>query len=207
MDEPLGALDADFRTEMRAELKRLHMEQGATTVYVTHDQVEAMAMGDRIVVMSEAVVQQAGSPAEVYYRPSNLFVARFIGSPGMNLLTGSYVDRVVQLAGARYTPPAEWEASLGQSVGREGKVIVGFRPESAWLSDEGALAGEVYGSDRHGAYDVLQVSMDGELVGIRSPRGVDYAVGEPARFDIDPEMVRFFDPETQRALVRSVHHE
>ena len=90
MDEPLGALDAEFREVMRAEIKRLHLSQHATTVYVTHDQIEAMAMGDRIVVMSNAVVQQIGTPQEVYHNPANLFVARFIGSPGMNLLAGSY---------------------------------------------------------------------------------------------------------------------
>jgi multiple sugar transport system ATP-binding protein len=86
MDEPLGALDAEFRESMRAEIKRLHLRLHATTVYVTHDQVEAMAMADRIVVMSAAEVQQVGTPAQVYYDPSNLFVARFIGSPGMNLV-------------------------------------------------------------------------------------------------------------------------
>ena len=88
MDEPLGALDAEFRQTMRAEIKQLHIDQHATTVYVTHDQVEAMAMGDRIVVMSDAEIQQVGTPAEVYYDPANLFVARFIGSPGMNLVPG-----------------------------------------------------------------------------------------------------------------------
>ena len=100
MDEPLGALDADFRAIMRAEIKRLHLAQHATTVYVTHDQIEAMAMGDRIVVMSNAEVQQIGTPAEVYYNPSNLFVARFIGSPGMNLVARRYdAGGVVVLAG------------------------------------------------------------------------------------------------------------
>ena len=91
MDEPLGALDADFREQMRAEIKRLHIRLNATSVYVTHDQVEAMAMADRIVVMSKAAVQQIGTPAEVYYDPANLFVANFIGSPGMNLIKGKCV--------------------------------------------------------------------------------------------------------------------
>ena len=89
MDEPLGALDADFRETMRAEIKKMHIAEKATTVYVTHDQIEAMAMGDRIVVMSAAVVQQVGAPFDVYYNPANLFVARFIGSPGMNLIQGA----------------------------------------------------------------------------------------------------------------------
>ncbi len=109
MDEPLGALDADFRETMRAEIKRLHIIQHATTVYVTHDQIEAMAMGDRIVVMSAAEIQQVGTPGEVYDNPANLFVARFIGSPGMNLVSGSHADGVVRMPGDnRFNVPAGW---------------------------------------------------------------------------------------------------
>lgn len=86
LDEPIGTLDSQFREEMRTELKRLHVDVGATTVYVTHDQFEAMAMGDRIAIMNEGVLQQIGEPHEVYSNPANLFVANFIGSPGMNFL-------------------------------------------------------------------------------------------------------------------------
>ncbi len=112
MDEPLGALDADFREQMRAEIKRLHIRLHATSVYVTHDQIEAMAMADRIVVMSNAAVQQIGTPAEVYYDPANLFVANFIGSPGMNLVKGKFVDGVVQLPGDhRLSVPESWKAA------------------------------------------------------------------------------------------------
>ena len=85
MDEPIGALDAKLREEMRAELKRLHIENDATTVYVTHDQVEAMALADRIAIMNEGVLQQVGTPSEVYHHPANLFVAQFVGSPVMNV--------------------------------------------------------------------------------------------------------------------------
>jgi multiple sugar transport system ATP-binding protein len=113
MDEPLGALDADLRETMRAEIRALQLRQKATTVYVTHDQIEAMAMGDRIVVMSNAVVQQVGSPLEVYANPANTFVARFIGSPGMNLVSGHYDGSVIQLPGEnRYTVPAEWNTAV-----------------------------------------------------------------------------------------------
>ena len=105
MDEPLGALDADFRETMRAEIKALHIAQKATTVYVTHDQIEAMAMGDRIVVMSDAAIQQIGTPAEVYHNPANLFVANFIGSPGMNLVKCHYSDGKIHLpGGSEYIP-------------------------------------------------------------------------------------------------------
>ena len=85
MDEPIGALDAKLREEMRAEIKRLHMKQGSTTIYVTHDQVEAMSLADRIVIMHEGVLQQVGTPEEVYAHPANLFVAQFVGSPVMNV--------------------------------------------------------------------------------------------------------------------------
>ena len=119
MDEPLGALDAELRESMRAEIKKLHIAQHATTVYVTHDQVEAMAMGDRIVVMSEAEVQQVGTPTEVYYDPANLFVAHFIGSPGMNLVPGKYADGVVHLeGGSDLRRPGSLEPALGRIAER-----------------------------------------------------------------------------------------
>ena len=207
MDEPLGALDADFRETMRAEIKRLHIVQNATTVYVTHDQVEAMAMADRIVVMSEAEIQQVGTPAEVYHKPANLFVARFIGSPGMNLVRGHYADGVVHMPGAdnHYSVPPDWRRALDEALGGEGEVIVGFRPEAAIVSDEGTLAGQVYASDLHGAYTMLHVNMnEHDIIHIRSDRLVLHPIGTPVRFDINPEMVRFFDPRTEKAISREV---
>jgi multiple sugar transport system ATP-binding protein len=216
MDEPLGALDADAREAMRAEIKRLHLAQGATTVYVTHDQIEAMAMGDRIVVMSDAVIQQVGSPAEVYHDPANLFVARFIGSPGMNLLPGRYVAQagshgVVHLAGGnRYTVPPAWNAALRRQLGDEGEVVLGFRPEAGGVADGGPLVAQVYATDLHGAYTMLHLSFEAaagaesELVHIRASRGIRYAIEETVRFDLAPEMVRFFDPQTEAALSREV---
>jgi multiple sugar transport system ATP-binding protein len=205
MDEPLGALDAEFRETMRAEIKRLHILQHATTVYVTHDQIEAMAMGDRIVVMSSAVVQQVGTPTDVYYDPANLFVARFIGSPGMNLITGHFADGAVKMPGADncYPVPPAWRPALQQALGGEKDVIVGFRPEAAQIRPEGALAGEVYASDMHGAYTVLHVNMNGnDIVHIRGDRQTFYPIGAPVRFDLNPEMVRFFNPEMEAAIRR-----
>ena len=204
MDEPLGALDADFRETMRAEIKRLHIEQKATTVYVTHDQIEAMAMGDRIVVMSDAVVQQVGTPADVYHKPTNLFVARFIGSPGMNLITGQYADGVVSLPGSnKITVSPGWRAAIEEAVGSAGDVIVGFRPEAAMTSHDGTLAGQVYATDMHGAYTMLHLNLnEHDIVHVRSDRLVSYPIGAPARFDISPEMMRFFDPKTEMAITR-----
>jgi multiple sugar transport system ATP-binding protein len=204
MDEPLGALDTDFRESMRAEIKRLHLDQHATTVYVTHDQIEAMAMGDRIVVMSNAQVQQVGTPAEVYYDPSNLFVARFIGSPGMNLIPAHYREGTIHFSGSnRYTPPAEWRPILQNSVGEGGEVIVGFRPEAAQIKAEGQITGEVYASELYGAYTMLHASLnEQDLAHIRSDRLNRHPIGTMVRFDLEPEMVRFFNPKTELALKR-----
>lgn len=214
MDEPLGALDADFRETMRAEVKRLHISQEATTVYVTHDQIEAMAMGDRIVVMSDAEIQQVGTPAEVYHDPANLFVARFIGSPGMNLVSGRYADGVVHLPGSnRYDVSNGWHTVLPRGLGGSGDVddavVAGFRPEAARINEEGAIAGKVYAIELLGAYTMLHVNLDdGEseindsVVHIRSDRQTRYPIGTAVRFDLDPEMVRFFNPETETAISR-----
>jgi len=185
MDEPLGALDAEFREAMRAEIKRLHLAQNATSVYVTHDQVEAMAMGDRIVVMSNAVVQQVGTPSQVYHNPANLFVANFIGSPGMNLVAGKYDDGVVHLdGGSAYPVPVGWKPALSTAL-RSDDVIIGFRPEAAQVGEAGALSGVVYTSDLHGAYTMLHASLEGEagrnvedkIVHIRAPREVAHTMG------------------------------
>jgi multiple sugar transport system ATP-binding protein len=204
MDEPLGALDAEFRETMRAEIKRLHIDQHATTVYVTHDQIEAMAMADRIVVMSNAVVQQAATPYEVYHNPSNLFVARFIGSPGMNLVEGFYEDGVVVLPGSNTFPVDDaWRSALTESIGKSGRVIVGFRPEAARVGASGTLAGKTYASDLHGGFRMLHIELShDQIVHVRAGRDIRYDIGDNLRFEIDPAMVRFFDPQSEMALHR-----
>ena len=205
MDEPLGALDADFRERMRAEIKQLHINQEATTVYVTHDQIEAMAMSDRIVVMSAAEVQQVGTPAEVYHDPANLFVARFIGSPGMNLAGATFHGGLVHFPNSnQYRPPEQWRSALQQAdLPGEGQVVIGFRPEAAQTSETGQLVGEVYASELYGAYTMLHVSLNEDtILHIRSDRLERHPIGEPVRFDLNPEMVRFFDPATELAIPR-----
>lgn len=203
MDEPLGALDADFREKMRGEIKRLHISQNATTIYVTHDQIEAMAMGDRIVVMSDAEIQQVGTPAEVYFDPANLFVARFIGSPGMNLVSGRYADGVLHLPGENsYDVPENWQRKLERSLAGD-EVILGFRPEAAIVSVDGPLKADVYADELYGAHTMLHMSMNGggeTIVHARALRGLGLQMGDNVRFDIDPEMVRFFEPETESTI-------
>lgn len=205
MDEPLGALDAEFRETMRVEIKQLHIDQGATTVYVTHDQIEAMAMSDRIVIMSNAVVQQVGTPTEVYYNPSNLFVARFIGSPGMNLIRGKYYAGEVHLPGDnRYVLPEVWRGALEEGLPADGSVVVGFRPEAVLLDGAQPLRSNVYADDLHGGYNMLHLELErGEIVHARAGRDVNASIGQPFNFGLDPAMVRFFHPETERAIMSS----
>ncbi len=202
MDEPLGALDAEFRESMRAEIKRLHIDQNATSVYVTHDQVEAMAMGDRIVVMSNAEVQQADTPMEVYSSPANLFVARFIGSPGMNLIEGKYADGVVHLVGDnRYAVPESWRNILKTSLPSDGRVIVGFRPEAVEVHNAGQIHSSTFANDLHGGYTMLHLQLDRDhIVHVRAGREMRYQLNDKVNFDIKPDMVRFFHPETEKAL-------
>jgi multiple sugar transport system ATP-binding protein len=208
MDEPLGALDAEFRETMRAEIKQLHIDQHATTVYVTHDQVEAMAMSDRIVVMSNAEIQQVGSPADVYHNPANLFVARFIGSPGMNLITGQYSQGVFHMPGTHNSieAPPECRPFIGDELGGEGELILGCRPEAATIKADGKLVGEVYATELQGAYTMLHVNInEHEIVHIRADRTVNYPIGATVHFDIDPKMMRFFNPATEKAIRREVN--
>jgi multiple sugar transport system ATP-binding protein len=203
MDEPLGALDADFRETMRSEIKRLHVLQHATTVYVTHDQIEAMAMGDRIVVMSEAVIQQIGTPSEVYNDPANLFVARFIGSPGMNLVKGAFSDGVVKMSGLdnRYTVPEKWQKALKAGADSNSEVIIGFRPEAAQINETGQLVGCVYATEMHGSSTVLHLMInENEIVHVRTNRLTPYPIDTMVHFDINPQMVRFFNPQTEAAI-------
>jgi multiple sugar transport system ATP-binding protein len=206
MDEPLGALDAEFRENMRGEVKRLHITQKATTVYVTHDQVEAMAMGDRILVMSNAEVQQIGTPAQVYYDPANLFVARFIGSPGMNLVKGALSDGQAHLPGGnRYSLSETWRSDLDRGLKGGDQVILGFRPEAAAVKEDGMLAGEVYATDLHGAYTMLHVNInEHEIIHIRSDRLAHYPIGTKVRFDLNPGMIRFFDPVSEKKISTEV---
>ena len=176
MDEPLSNLDAKLRVEMRAEISRIQRNLAVTTIYVTHDQVEAMTMGDRVAVMRGGHLQQVASPQELYDRPANLFVAEFIGSPAMNLIRASLVrsDGIVQVqfAGGSLTVPEsafETRPGLASYEGRE--VVVGIRPEDL---EDAALA-------REGAHDVLAVEID-----IREDMGSEVF----AHFAVDAEPVQ-----------------
>jgi ABC-type sugar transport system ATPase subunit len=179
LDEPLSNLDAKLRTELRAELKRLHRRLGTTMVYVTHDQIEAMTLGDRIAVMNRGRLQQVGSPDEIYRRPCNLFVGRFVGSPAMNLLPGPLVGR-----GADVTAGVRPEA-----MHRAGEVAAGIPLELVTDVVE-PLGSDVY---VHG-------SAGGEAVVARLPGNVQVSPGDRLALAVDPADLHIFDRATEQRL-------
>ena len=195
MDEPLSNLDAQLRLQMRIEIKRLQKQLAVTTLYVTHDQVEAMTMADMVAVMHDGRLQQLATPADLYARPANLFVARFCGSPPMNVLKGEVtVRRLHARAGARSTSGA---ASV------RGPAMLGFRPEHAAMVAPGApdsLAGEVYVVEPLGNETLITIALGDDLVNLRAAAGVDPAIG--TRIGLLPERGRLhlFDSETGAAI-------
>ena len=207
MDEPIGALDAKLREEMRAEIKRLHLKQGSTTIYVTHDQIEAMSLADRIVVMHEGRLQQVGSPQEVYARPTNMFVARFVGSPVMNI-----VDATVEAAGGRarvrVAGAAEGFAFPEELLGRlnghgAGSLALGVRPEGLLVSHEageGALPVEAHIIEPLGAYDIVDLQVGDEMLRARTRSGYVNRPGSRVHVRIDPAQAHFFDTASGNAL-------
>ena len=196
-DEPLGTLDADRRGEMCAFLRARQLEQRVTTVYVTHDQDEAMRLADRVVVMSEGEILQVGPPQDVYDDPATLFVARFLGSPGMNLLPGEirreHGKAVFRAAGS--TAPIE----LGRFAAA-GPAVLGFRPERARLDAEGPLSGRVAIDAFHGACRYAHVDGPSGRFAVRTPAGSPPATGESVRVAIEEEGLRFFDVDSGRRL-------
>ena len=194
MDEPLSNLDAQLRAHMRIELKRLQRELRVTTLYVTHDQVEAMTMADLIVVIRDGRLQQIGTPAQIYGKPANLFVATFCGSPPMNILDGEVADGAFQHeAGA-----------LSLSGGaRAGRARLGFRPEHARLVEPGTpgtLAGEIYVVEPLGNETLVTVKAADSLINLRAPSGFERPIGDPCAVQPEPGHLHLFDAETGATL-------
>ncbi len=194
-DEPLSNLDAALRVQMRIEIARLHQELQATMIYVTHDQIEAMTMADRIVVLRAGKIEQVGSPLELYHYPANTFVAGFIGSPKMNLTpakvktAGSDGVAIVLPGGGEATVPVEpRNASSGNSV------TVGLRPESLKLADAGPLSGTVAVVEHLGGETLVYVDVgEGHLVTVRAAGSAPVSVGERVRLGVDAAEAKLFD--------------
>jgi multiple sugar transport system ATP-binding protein len=194
MDEPLSNLDALLRQQMRIELKRLQRELEVTTLYVTHDQVEAMTMADLVAVMRDGRLQQLAEPKELYVRPANLFVARFCGAPPMNVVAG-------ELAEGAFRHPAGTVAV--ERAARPGRTQLGFRPEHATLVEPGAadaLDGELYVVEPLGNETLAAIRLGEDLVNVRLP--ADFAGSAGERVGVRPERghLHLFDPDTGDAL-------
>ena len=203
MDEPLGALDAEFREHMAEELRALHDRMGATTVYVTHDQLEAMQMGDKIVVMNNAVVEQFGTPQQVYDTPATMFVADFIGSPAMNFLraTGSIAPGATEIQLPDY--------AAGIPTQREGadSLIFGVRPENISLTNEGGLRGTVKATEYLGTTQIVSLDTEAGPLKARVPSTAAVKTGEAVGLTFKSETVTLFDETTGRALRSSLNEE
>jgi multiple sugar transport system ATP-binding protein len=209
MDEPIGALDAKLREEMRTELKRLHLENDTTTVYVTHDQVEAMSLADRIAVMNEGVLQQVGTPTDVYRYPANLFVAQFVGSPVMNIAKARVKAnggeaRVVIGDGAGVF---EFPAALGERVAAahstDTDLTLGVRPEGVLVARQataGYIPVEAHIIEPLGAYDIVDLKLGGQFLRARTASGYVDRAGDTVWARLDETQTHFFNSSTGESL-------
>jgi multiple sugar transport system ATP-binding protein len=206
-DEPLSNLDAKLRVQMRVELKRLHERLNTTAIYVTHDQVEAMTLGDRVVVMKDGVVQQVGEPMTLYAKPSNRFVASFIGSPAMNFiavrLVQAHGDLWAESPGLRVKVPPMKQESLGRHAG--GRVVLGVRPEALRVANgsdgpDYAIESTVEVVEPLGSEILLDVRVGENPLVARLDPGTRVKVHEIVRLALDPERLHFFDFESEAAL-------
>ena len=216
MDEPLSNLDAKLRVQTRTQIAALQRQLGVTTLYVTHDQTEALTMGDRIAVIKLGVLQQVGAPTELYDRPANVFVAGFIGSPSMNINTYPVVDGKAKIGDDTITLPTEVVDKLTAEDG--GKIVLGFRPEDASLASDadpdafkldvlnvedlgsdGYIYGNIVTGDSDSSQDTM-MSDQNKMTTVRvNPRQLP-KVGDTVRIHIDPTKMHLFSPATEMRL-------
>ena len=212
MDEPLSNLDAKLRVQMRAEIAKIHEKVGATTIYVTHDQTEAMTMATRIVIMKDGHIQQIGSPKEVYNFPANIFVGGFIGSPAMNFLRGRYMDGnfVIEADKTQRKIVIELNDELRQNIqGYEGEeVILGIRPEDIYV--DGPITEKYPNATTEVECDVVELLghelivygyMNSQRIIVKTGAIHDIQVHDKVNFTFDMNKVHFFDPVTTNRLV------
>ena len=211
MDEPLSNLDAKLRNQMRAEIIKLRQRINTTFIYVTHDQTEAMTLGDRIVIMKDGVIQQIGTPQEVFDHPANLFVAGFIGMPQMNFydaeLTQENGSYAVTLDGAKVVLSGEKQANLKKNNVKPGPITLGVRPEHLLLSgsEDNAIRGTVDVSEMMGSAVHLHVSACGRDTIMIVPTteiesSAAFTIGSPIAFTFSGSTAHLFDRETQKNL-------
>lgn len=212
MDEPLSNLDALLRVKMRSELKKLQRRIKVTTIYVTHDQVEAMTMGDRIAVMNKGRIQQVGTPREIYLKPANVFVAGFVGTPQMNFFEAKVVirDKEVVLASRDYEVPlgSEYIDELKSYNGRE--VIVGIRPEHIYPEElapptverKAFIEGTVDFVEALGSDTIVHVNTGSKILVVKISGSHHYSIGSSIRIVLDLNRIHVFDKESERSILR-----
>jgi len=188
MDEPLSNLDAKLRVSTRAQIKNLSHELAVTTVYVTHDQIEAMTLADRVVVMEKGIVQQVGSPTEIYDRPANSFVASFIGSPAMNLIEG-------HLQNGRFTAPG---VEIDELRGPDGPVTLGFRAEDAQIAQEGSgqIRAPIYSIELLGDATMVTIRINEALVSVKADKGFRATIHDEVSIEVRTKICHLFDHQT-----------
>jgi multiple sugar transport system ATP-binding protein len=199
-DEPLSNLDASLRASTRQEIASLHRRLKGTMIYVTHDQVEAMTLGDRICVMHDGKVAQVGPPLEVYHRPSSVFVARFMGSPAMNIVPAQ-VDTVDNNATATVGCRV---FDLGRRAACSGSVLLGFRPEDiSIVSSESGVCAKVTAVELLGAETIVSAILDeGSVIAVRVPRDLTARPGDLIGLRLAPDALHLFNPQTGMAIAR-----
>jgi multiple sugar transport system ATP-binding protein len=192
MDEPLSALDAKLRESLRSELKDLQRRLGGTFIFVTHDQVEAMTMGDRIAVLNHGRIVQVGTPNQIYNNPRDTFVASFVGSPAINLIAGRLSGGIAVMA------PASFELPVGgkTAAAGEGSYTFGVRPEDVRVEPGAPVEARVHDIENHGIEKVLTLRVGDQLVRAAVPAKVNVAVEDAVRFGWNAEKVIFFDATT-----------
>ncbi len=187
MDEPLSNLDAKLRVSTRAQIKNLSHELKVTTVYVTHDQIEAMTLADRVVVMKQGKVQQVGTPTDIYDNPANTFVASFIGSPAMNLMDGEITDGTFRGA----------SVEIAGLDAPDGPVTLGFRAEDASLADQGGqITAPIYTIELLGDATMLTVRAGGQLVSVKTAKDYRAEIGDSVSFAVPSDICHLFNKDT-----------
>ena len=198
MDEPLGTLDAEFRELMCLELRKLHNNINATTVYVTHDQLEAMSMGDRIAVMNEGKIIQSGPPKEIYSKPKSKFVGSFIGSPAMNFIPINEGiksgQQNVKIGNIEFAIPKQYQDTNSKNN------HLGIRPEKMYLSDDQGIEGEVYGSEYLGSRKILTIQSFFGNFKIRVSNDLNANLGSNVKVNFESKSAIIFDGKTENAL-------
>jgi multiple sugar transport system ATP-binding protein len=204
MDEPLSDLDAKLREELRVELRQIQKELKTTTLYVTHDQVEAMSMGDRVAVLNEGVIHQIGTPQEVYTKPADLFVAGFIGLPKMNFFDCSLENNHLLLEECQAKIPlSEAMKKMVSTIGKKDKLILGVRPEAILLSRQKTEAGfqaEVLFLAHFGSMNIINMQVNDKIIKARTRPGERADAKERLWLSFDEQKALFFDRTTKKLL-------